>query len=303
MKDKVKGSIIGFAIGDAIGMPLEFSKTNNYVSGFEPNKRTGLKAGQYTDDTQHLEIALDSCINCYGRINLGDMSERLINWYKSGKARSIGRTTELAMKNLLEGVEPTKSGIDNLQSCGSIGLSRLVPYLLLSALKPYPEKLTNGDVKRILGVTHAHKKVYRMGNLLSYFIHGVMYDRSPREINNMILFENEFLNKDMRKKLKFIKELSESDKDPLDSIKKIGDSGFVEDVLFSAIYSSLKYDNFKDAVLCSANGKGDSDSRAAITGAISGLYKGYEAIPKEWVTKLERSSELEEKAENIYYLK
>jgi len=301
--DKVKGSVLGFAIGDALGSPGEFSKNPHYLSGFESSPRKGLQAGQYTDDTQHLEVGLDSLIVYNGKINFQDHADRLIRWYKSGGARSIGRTTELAIKNLMEGVDYSKSGINHINYCGSSAIARLVPYSLLSAVSRYPHKLFRSDIKKILGITHAHRKVLAMGELYNYLIQEVANGKTPGEAINMLLFEDVFLNRRVRDKIKKVKDLSESSESPGETIQKIGDSGFVEDVIFSSIYGALKGSSFKEAVLISANGGGDSDSRAALTGTLCGLDIGASQIPVDLRTQLERNSELEKKAEEIYFLR
>ena len=299
--DRIIGSIIGFAIGDAIAAPVEFAKKAEEVTGFIPAYKKGLKLGQYTDDTQHLLISLDSLTENHGEVNLEDIATRLKKWYSHG-ARSIGRTTELAIQNLKRGVPPEKSGIDNPNACGSLALPRLIPYCLFSALLPYEQKLTSGEEKRILGVTHAHKKVSNVGSLMHYYIQEMTHDRSAKATTLQIIDENDFLNRKTRKKLEEVLVLAESEEKPTDVIKKIGDSGYIEDVFYSALYCTLKSKNFKDSVLYAANGLGDADSRAAIAGTLSGLELGYSSIPQEWVLTLEDHKLLKKKAEELYML-
>jgi len=149
--DKIKGAILGFAIGDAMGAPVEFSKEPLTIKGFEPSPKKGLQPGQYTDDTQHLELSLDSLLENSGEINLNDQADRLVKWYRSGDARSMGRTTEAAIKNLIEGAEPNRSGIDHIRSCGSLAIARLAPYSVLSAVNRHGYKITNPDTRKLLG--------------------------------------------------------------------------------------------------------------------------------------------------------
>ncbi len=304
--DKVKGAVLGFAIGDAMGAPREFSRrpTLRPVLCYETAFTKGLQAGQFTDDTQQLEIALDSLLAYHGEINLDDLGKRLIHWYTSGEARSIGRTTESAVRNLMKGVKPSKSGIDHINACGSLAIARLVPYSLLSAISRSDYKIENNEVGKILGVTHAHKKVKNMGRLFNYFVQEVANGRTVRETLDLILFEDEFLNKSIRKKLKEIKDLADSDScNPREAIQKIGTGGFVEDVVYSAIFSAIRTVNFHEAVITSADGEGDSDSRAALTGTLSGLETGASKIPAHLKEELEGNSELEKKAAKLYYLR
>lgn len=298
--DKIKGSIVGFAIGDALGAPVEFAKNPKPVTDFQPSYRKGLKSGQYTDDTQHLLISLNSLSENNWEINLDDIAAKLKKWYSNG-ARSIGRTTELAIQNLKKGIPPTKSGINNINACGSLALARLMPYCLHSSLLPYEQKLTSAEEKKILGVTHAHKKISRIGSLLHYYLQEMVYDKTVETTTFQIIDEDRFLNKKIRNKLERILSISQIDEiDSTSAIGVIGNSGYVEDVVYSAIYSALKSDNFKDSVLYAANGFGDADSRAAIAGALAGLQYGYSKIPQKWISELEDHELLEKKAKELY---
>ncbi len=301
--DKIAGCIIGFAIGDALGAPNEFSKTPRIVRGYEPSVKKGLKAGQFTDDTQHLEISLDSLLAKNGEIDLEDNAERLVRWYNSGDARSIGRTTELAIQNIKNGADYTQSGINNEKACGSLAIPRLIPYSLVSAVSAYEHKLQRGDIKRIVALTHAHKKVAQIAELFNYFIQEGMNGRSTEAAVDMIIFENDFLNKKIRRKLEKSKALAHSGMEPYQAIQEIGNSGFIEDVMFSAIYSTIKGSSFEEAVLIAANGLGDSDSRAAFAGALYGLDIGASKIPSYLKEGLERKDELEKKARQAYCMR
>ncbi len=299
--DKIAGCVLGFAIGDALGSPLEFLVDSKRVDGYEPAYKKGLKRGQYTDDTQNLEIGLDAAIESRGEIDLKIHERKLVEWYTSGKARSIGRTTRLAINKIIAGEE--KSGIDHISSCGTLALPRLIPYSLLSAVNRSKYKLERNDIRKILGVTHAHRKVLQMGELFNYFIQEIMHGRGIQGTVDLILFEDDFLNKKVRQKLSMMRDLSGSGMDSPIAIETIGPSGFVEEVVFSSLYAALKGNSFEEAVLISANGGGDSDSRAALTGALSGLQSGESQIPLKLKDSLERKEELEKKARQLFFLR
>lgn len=80
----------------------------------------------------------------------------------------------------------------------------------------------------------------------------------------------------------------------VDNLKRseIKSSSYVVDSLIAAIWSLLNTDNYKDAVLTAVNLGEDTDSIAAITGALAGIIYGYEEIPKEWIDKLANKEEL-----------
>lgn len=61
-----------------------------------------------------------------------------------------------------------------------------------------------------------------------------------------------------------------------------------EEAIAIAIYCALKEKtDFRKALILSVNHDGDSDSTGAITGNILGAYLGLDAIPAEWVQRVE----------------
>ena len=231
------------------------------------------------------------------------MADRLKNLYDSGEARSIGRTSALAIQRLNQGISPYDSGINNINNCGSLALARLLPYSLFSALVPLNYKLDRKQTKDILSITHSHKKVLSMGELINYFTQGMVHGNSAKGVAYEIINENYFLNKKIRDKIKRSLDLAEiKDKDSSEFVKEIGDSGFVEDVVYSSFYSIFRGPTFRDSVLNSANARGDSDTRASITGALYGLQTGYSRLPIDGIDNLEDSQEIIKKASELYRL-
>lgn len=69
--------------------------------------------------------------------------------------------------------------------------------------------------------------------------------------------------------------------------EQIKGSGYVVETLEAVIWCLLNTDNYKDATLKAVNLGLDTDTVAAITGGIAGLYYGMDGIPGDWLAKLQ----------------
>jgi ADP-ribosylglycohydrolase len=69
--------------------------------------------------------------------------------------------------------------------------------------------------------------------------------------------------------------------------------GTAHETLASAVFCFLKHNTFKESVVTSVLLGGDTDSRACITGTMSGTYLGLEGIPKEYVNEVEDSERIQ----------
>lgn len=258
------GAIIGFAIGDALGMANEFS--DNKVYDFEDNPKKGLKAGQWTDDTQYLIVSGESMIR-YKSLCSNDLAFKLRELYHSGKLRSIGYGTRTAIQNMNSGLNPSESGITGQMSCGSSGLARIIPY---SLVEDNPERC---QVNSALKITHNNKDLFKVGYAFSKFLQGI----KKRNIEEALNYFHEYTPKKLRKFLD----------------KTYDNSGYAPALIGGAIQSFLLYkDDFEKAVIHSVNQRGDSDTRGSLTGLISGLYLGSGNIPNHFKNRLEEKDYL-----------
>jgi ADP-ribosylglycohydrolase len=66
----------------------------------------------------------------------------------------------------------------------------------------------------------------------------------------------------------------------------IRSGGFVIDTLEAALWCFLTTDTYRGAVLKAVNMGDDTDTTAAVTGALAGLYYGEDAIPADWLDNL-----------------
>lgn len=120
---KTNATLLGLAIGDALGRPIEFC-TKDYLAGWaknwdgkfieitDPGVPPGTK-GLYSDDTKMAICIAKSLIDNNGFV-LDDVARRYVEWVKSGDLRGIGGRTASSIANLISGVSPKESGKKNV---------------------------------------------------------------------------------------------------------------------------------------------------------------------------------------------
>jgi ADP-ribosylglycohydrolase len=142
--DRVRGCLLGLAVGDALGAPLEglsaqqirahYGQVDDYVDGSRAWKRKPYRwrmPGLYSDDTQQALALTDVLLGC-GRVDpdrLADVYVRLANPKGSyvGAHRGPGRSFRLVLAALEGGVSPRLSG----QTSAGIGAAmRIAPVAL-----------------------------------------------------------------------------------------------------------------------------------------------------------------------------
>ena len=123
--------LLGTAVADALGVPFE-SKLSNYEllldwdgKSYLGSEHHKLLPGQFSDDTQmSLEVA-ESLIANQG-FNPDDLAKRYVDWMVSGRARGWGKTTLLAVQNLMSGKHWSESGVPG--SYGNGTAMRAAPF-------------------------------------------------------------------------------------------------------------------------------------------------------------------------------
>jgi len=301
-RDKFKGCMVGLALGDALGMPCEsysfsaivhnFGRITNFLDPDKenhPNYR--LKAGMYTDDTEQAIVLAESLIENSG-LDVNHFANKLLGEYGKNIIenpeldRWIGSTFKKAVKNYISGKPPTKCGV-KAKSCGSA--MRVAPMGLV-----YWDHLINvaKNAARSSRVTHIGAETTAAAEAVALYVAlAARETHSPEEMSEVVTQMVGRESKIIAKRIKKSYELK--DKKPEKVLDILGDSQLARETLSSAIYSFNRSPyNFKEAVLTSVNLGGDTDSRAAITGAISGSFNGLYRIPYRWVERLENKERL-----------
>lgn len=91
-----RGCLLGLAIGDALGAPVEFSPPGSFepVSGYRAGGVFDLEAGQWTDDSSMALCLAESLLEC-GELDPGDQLERYWRWYRHGENSCNGRCFDI----------------------------------------------------------------------------------------------------------------------------------------------------------------------------------------------------------------
>ena len=294
--DKVRGCILGLAIGDALGCPTEFltlpAILDRYgpsgVQDFEPSKHH--PPGTFTDDTQ-MTIAVAEALIEAGHGNYHElmtiMGKRFVEWAESeDNNRAPGNTCLAGCQNLKSGVSWRDSGIKESKGCGSA--MRVAPIgLFYSSLDETIEIAISSSY-----LTHAHPTALAAAAGAAVAVNLLFNDTSPPEhlLHDLIAITG-YLDKDYKNKMLQVKDVLETD--PVAAMNILGEAWIGEEAVACALYCFLRSPtDYSATVLTGANTSGDSDSIACIAGGLSGVYNGISGIPTTWVDRVEKTEML-----------
>jgi len=297
--NKTKGVIFGLAIGDALGYPTEFLSTGRIKAKYGEKGLIDLpEQALFTDDTQ-MSIAIAEALISAGDRDLNTIMDAIksefIKWRHSpDNNRAPGNTSLAGVSNMERGIYWSESGAADSKGCGSVMRVAPIGYFY----QHDPEKLRS--VAQASGIcTHRHRTSIAASIGAAYLVK-LALDMAPYEgmIPELLDFTSG-ISKEFDKAILKVNECL-GWKDEEKALAYLGEGWIGEEVVALALYCFLKHpDDYKQAVLRGANTNGDSDSIASITGGISGAYLGVDAIPADWVSRIEKSDFLIDLAERL----
>jgi ADP-ribosylglycohydrolase len=303
-RDQFLGCLLGIAIGDALGFPVErFSLAQIHghygpegVRDFVSGGR--YPAGTYSDDTQ-LSLATARALLQAGECTVDQIAEALaieyLAWYRSPEsARGPGRTTLAACANLARGVHWLESGIRESKGCGAA--MRVAPIGLYF----------HGDREKLIAaartasvITHAHPTGVGAAVLNAYAVACLLEGVAPDGLLHELLPMASSASAELAAALFIVQSYGRLE--PAAAFSQIGETSSAEEVFASALFCFLRSPgDFRATVLAAANSNGDSDSIAAMAGGLSGAYNGVQGIPEQWVQAVENRQGIEKTAVALY---
>lgn len=313
---KAKAVMIGHAVGDALGVPVEFRK-RAYLDEHPVTDMIGygtypVPKGAWSDDTSMSLCALESLSK--GRLNYNDIMLNFGKWYyygeftPTGETFDVGNTCSSAIENYFKHIRPcTDCGLRGEYSNGNGSLMRIHPFTLYLINNTPKMSLSHiREISKASGLTHAHPRSRLACILYSFMLWELIENPSKQSIKaGLIDFEmcyDHYCN-GWGAEIEENKELGAfyrlHNVENLDRAE-IKSDGYVVHTLEAAIWCLLTTDNYKDCVLKAVNLGDDTDTTAAVAGGLAGALYGYDAIPEEWRNTLIRREYIEELCEKAF---
>jgi len=291
--------LLAEAIGDGMGAPVEFSslqeiKQIGYVNGFLQDPFRPLAPGDYTDDTDMAVMVAQSIIRA-GKVDPFDAAGVFAAFglkLDLGLVRNVGysNSTLTSYRRLYAGLNWRLAANDS-NGCGPA--TAVVPLGL--AIEDLDQ--LRRDVAKVTLITKSGKDALAGALAVAYLIHQGRHKAlasSPAKIledtASFVKNESEAMAAEI---LGLASLLTLSAEEGLNRIPHHADGKKVKvgmksiGVVPSAIYSFVKSpEDFRQTIISAVNTEGDSDSIAALAGAISAAYNGPSGIPAEWTNGL-----------------
>jgi ADP-ribosyl-[dinitrogen reductase] hydrolase len=286
LQDRTLGALIGLAIGDALGAPVEHLSSQtiarDYPDGFKnyiERTATGLRPGQGTDDTEMAFLVAASLIE-KRILDMEDIAKRLVKWGQNHP--ELGPSTGAGIDALARGVPWYETGQTAVASSGC--LPRCAPIALYSS----PEQVVE-DSLACCRPTHRHPlaiaATVTQNLLLEQLVRGLSWADAFALLEDPSGQYEEYL-------MPIANALQDGTATP----------GAVA-VLVEALKCVGEASSATTAIETSVTMGGDTDTRAAAAGALAGVRWGLASLPDAWVDGCEAGEEARTLALALFELK
>lgn len=312
MRHKVRGCLMGAAIGDAMGMPVEgltpkeLKERGLVVSGFLPPSGReifgtfGLEAGGTTDDWQLTKAVARSLIRTKGKFDISDCAQEhvdelaraTIGWGTT-TCRAIEDIRDKKREFLLDPLPPAEPG----SGSGNGVMMKIAPIAIVNALgidhrDAWSEAFT-GNCEMLGKLTHPDPRAWITAYMIALFIkesieYNVVWSVRGKELLDTAAAHAKWHEREQRPIDGLVSErlglIAPAVHDPVDLRNIKGFKRFhCMYTLTITLGTFLRHtNNFRAGVLEVVNHGGDADSNASIVGALIGANVGLEGIPQEW---------------------
>jgi ADP-ribosylglycohydrolase len=286
LRDRIRGSLIGLATGDALGTPLEFRAPGTFepVTDMVGGGPFELEPGQWTDDTAMALCLAESLIEC-GGFDPADQMRRYVRWWRQGHLSStgvcfdIGDTTRAALERFERTGEPY-AGRTEREVAANGSLMRLAPVPLFFRRRSDVLELCADSSRTTHGSPIPVDACRYLGSLIVGAVHGATkealltpffaapsgaWDARPLAPEVAAVAAGSFLTREP---------------------PEIRGTGYAVRALEAALWAFRSGTDFRSGALLAVNLGEDADTTGAIYGQLAGAFYGEAGIPEEWRRRL-----------------
>lgn len=255
----LRDCVYGQAVGDALGVPFEFRARGTFeCTGMVGNGTHGQPSGTWSDDTSMMLAICDSYREL-GCIDVDDIRAKFLLWYREdaytcGRLFDIGAATASALR--------LGHGLCGERDNGNGSLMRTVALAFTDA--------TDDEVRAVSAITHAHSTSTEACVRMVHAARELVAGATPREV------------------------ASGCGVSVGKSCSEILSGGYVLYTFEAALWCLANTRSYADCVLAAVNLGDDTDTTAAVAGALAGIVYGEDEIPAEWLSLLRGKDVIEE---------
>lgn len=313
--NRIKAGIIGFIIGDALGVPVEFvgreNLKDNKIFDMEEYGTHNQPKGTWSDDSSMMLATIDGLINSsLPDIDYVGIMKNFLKWKRNGEFTAfnhvfdIGNATSYALMQYQRNINNDREndiicGTGDISSNGNGSLMRILPisiYLHTSNIA-YKDNKYFEIISKISGMTHSH--IY---SILGCYIYSIYVSELLKGNDKYVAYHNlQNICSDIN--IDGIDIYNRIIKNDISKLKEheIKSTGYVLDTLEAAIWCLLTTNSYKEAVLKAVNLGDDTDTVAAITGGIAGILYGYAELPNKWINNIQKNEYVKEITDKFVY--
>lgn len=295
-RDRYIGCMVGVAVGDALGAPLEFmSRAEIAAAHGEVRELIGggwlnVDAGEWTDDTQ-MTLAVAESIVARGGIDPREIARRFVAWAATNP-KDIGNITRMAIRYHEQGVAWDAvgprvcaelagrcAGNGSLMRCAPIGLLRALDTAALVRDSILTSSLTHSDPLATWSTVAVNLAVAELvAGRREQLVERVAAQIGSDAVRTALLAAPGLAR---------------------DAVRS---GGYVLETLSAAIWALMNHDGFEAVVVAAVNLGGDADTVGAVAGALAGAREGVNGIPERWIRQLREAERLAHVAVALYHL-
>lgn len=301
---RARGSLLGLAVGDALGTTLEFKSPGTFqpLQDMVGGGPFDLKPGQWTDDTSMALCLGESLLECKG-FDARHQMERYCRWWREGYLSAtgtcfdIGTTVSGSLGRFERSGDPF-SGATDSRMAGNGSLMRLAPVPVYFAKMGTREAVARAAESS--RTTHGAATAVDACRYMAALIVGALAGASKDE-----LLAPRFAPSDAPDLW------NEHLLDPaVDAVAggsfrtkpagAIRGTGYVVASLEAALWAFARSDSFAEGALLAVNLGDDADTTGAVYGQLAGAFYGESGIPARWLERLHMRGEIAGMAEQLW---
>lgn len=306
VNNRIKDALFGLAVGDALGVPVEFESRETCreapVTDMTGYGTYNVPPGTWSDDSSLAFCLAEALTHDFDLHRIAANFEKWLfqnYWTPYGTVFDVGIATRHAIGNLAKGIRPDLAGGYEEYDNGNGSLMRILPLLFYSKDKPITERYEL--TKAVSSITHRHIRsviacFYYLefaGQLLAgkdkFAIYSDLKKSCSDFLSSLSIHPSEIKQ--------YSRLLDGNIQDlPADEIES---SGYVLHTLEASVWCLLTTETYEEAVLKAVNLGKDTDTTGAVTGGLAGLLYGFDNIPAGWVRQLARREDIEDLANRL----